>query len=377
MPPLNISPPLLNSANPWCTTLDQLRELYACPYTGAVTTRTSTLEGFPHDDSIHQFTFFDPSTHASLGINPSPSTNAQLDNSTGSLNTLGYSPFPLSKYLSFIKTISDELPPSADGSPKPGKPIIISITGSEQAIAQCYRQILALQQQIRIPLAIEINLSCPNIPGKPPPAYDAQALLSYLSALKTAIASSLPTSKDREPNAAPTIPIGIKTPPYTHHAQFESLITTLLKSAVDIEPTTSPCPIDFITATNTLGSCLLLSSSPSTSSGSPALHSASGDGIGGLAGAPLHPLALGNVATIAKMLRQHAEELGYIRIIGVGGVQDAQGARRMESVGAYAVGVGTAFGRKGVGVFEEIGVGRRVEGMVEEWERGWAGRGML
>lgn len=53
------------------------------------------------------------------------------------------------------------------------------------------------------------------------------------------------------------------------------------------------------------------------------------------------------------MLFQH-DELNHIQIIGVGGVEDAEGFKRMRAVGAAAVGVGTALGRKGTQIFEEI-----------------------
>ena len=56
--PLYFSPPLLNSANPWATTKEDLQTLYDCPYTGAVTIRTGVLGGFAHDDTIHQYRFF-------------------------------------------------------------------------------------------------------------------------------------------------------------------------------------------------------------------------------------------------------------------------------------------------------------------------------
>ncbi|KAI8150985.1 Dihydroorotate dehydrogenase, partial [Colletotrichum sp. SAR 10_71] len=59
-PELKISPPLLNSANPWCTTLSDLKALHASPHTGALTTRTSLLAGFAHSDARHQYTFFSP-----------------------------------------------------------------------------------------------------------------------------------------------------------------------------------------------------------------------------------------------------------------------------------------------------------------------------
>ena len=141
------------------------------------------------------------------------------------------------------------------------------------------------------------------------------------------------------------------------------MINALLESA-KAEPSHLPCPITFITATNTLGSSLLLQ--PTTESTSESsephkvfhhvLNSANGTGIGGLAGAPLHPLALGNVYTIKGHLFQH-DELNHIQIIGVGGVEDAEGFKRMRAVGAAAVGVGTALGRKGVHVFEDIAKG--------------------
>lgn len=109
-----------------------------------------------------------------------------------------------------------------------------------------------------------------------------------------------------------------------------------------------PCPITFITAVNTLGSCLLLSGAQT-----PALNSEAGTGVGGLAGAALHPLALGNVRTIRSMLDKH-DALRHISLIGVGGVCDNAGYERMRAVGADAVAVGTALGSEGLGVFSKI-----------------------
>lgn len=70
-------------------------------------------------------------------------------------------------------------------------------------------------------------------------------------------------------------------------------------------------------------------------------------------GVALHPLALGNVLTIRRMLNEHVH-LKEIAIIGVGGVSDSAGFERMLAVGASAVGVGTAFGRHGISVFRKI-----------------------
>ncbi|KAF2108553.1 hypothetical protein BDV96DRAFT_587411 [Lophiotrema nucula] len=364
---LVIHPPLLNSSNPWCSTLEQLQALYASPHTGAVTTRTSLLDGFPNDSAHHQFAFYNPATHNAA--EPNAESSASPDQ-TGSLNTLGYSPLPLATYLGFIKIISDSLPsPAAHSTEKDPthtpKPFIISVTGTPSDVAECYRQICALQHKVLMVLAMEVNLSCPNIPGKPPPAYDSEALLAYLLELKTEVGRQLDSEIETSKHGKIHVPIGIKTPPYTYQDQYEQLISALLSSANISEPKDLPCPVSFITATNTLGSSLLLTpqidSTPLSPGGSKArevfhhtLNSANGTGIGGLAGAPLHPLALGNVYTIKGMLFQY-KELEHIHIIGVGGVEDAEGFLRMRAVGAAAVGVGTALGRKGVNVFEEIG----------------------
>jgi dihydroorotate dehydrogenase (fumarate) len=73
----------------------------------------------------------------------------------------------------------------------------------------------------------------------------------------------------------------------------------------------------------------------------------------GLAGAALHPLALGNVATFRRLLDE-SDETRNILIIGVGGVEDEDGADRMMSVGAGAVGCASALGRYGIKVFEKM-----------------------
>lgn len=55
---IDISPPLINSSSAWSSELKQLQELYDSPYTGAVTTRTATINGFNEDDSHTVRAFF-------------------------------------------------------------------------------------------------------------------------------------------------------------------------------------------------------------------------------------------------------------------------------------------------------------------------------
>ncbi|KAI3342417.1 hypothetical protein F4824DRAFT_202442 [Ustulina deusta] len=345
VPRLDINPPLFNSANPWATTLEHLRSLYRCPSTGAVTTRTALLgQGFPHDEGVHRFAFFDTGTHRVVGREDWERGDGVGD---ASLNTLGYSPIPLDVYLGFIRQIDQE----GQGNREMGeeserkKPFIVSVTGTPDEVAECYRLISrAAPELAMVGIAMEVNLSCPNIPGKPPPAYEGQALRAYVRR----IAHVVDETRVR-------IPWGLKTPPYTHAGQFEMFVQTLRDCAVlrgeNEGGSRMVCPVSFVTATNTLGSCLLLDGGESEQKlPSPALP---GLGIGGVAGAPLHPLALGNVATLRRML-DAAPETRHVALLGIGGVADAAGYRRMRSVGAAAVGVGTALGIKGLGVFGEI-----------------------
>ncbi|CAM1503226.1 Fc.00g080020.m01.CDS01 [Cosmosporella sp. VM-42] len=318
-PTLNISPPLLNSATPWATNLENLRAILTSPSTGAVTTRTSMINGFDHQPVNHQYLFFNPASGIpDKGTSSTPETpSGNTEDATASLNSLGYSPIPLDGYLGFLKDLALQ-------HPQIRKTIIVSVTGSPQDIQACYARIEAAAKELPFPLAMEINLSCPNIHNAPPPAYDGEALVKYLMMLPE----------------TPALPIGVKTPPYTYYGQFATLIDALRLAASSLS---------FITSTNTLGSCLILEEETSDDL-KPQLPNL---GVGGMAGPPLHPLALGNVKTIRQLL-DGVPELKHVQVIGVGGVRDGDGYRRMKAVGAYAVAVGTAIGKQGPGVFERI-----------------------
>ncbi|KHN94012.1 Aldolase-type TIM barrel [Metarhizium album ARSEF 1941] len=305
-PRLSIHPPLLNTACPWATTPDHLESLLKCPSTGAITTRTSLIQGFAHDDAVHQYALFDPVSNTAHQGTPSPSPAP-----VGSINSFGYSPLPLDTYLAALQHLSAALPNVC-------KPAIISVAGPPPSVAACYASIMAASPRITFPLAMEINLSCPNIPGRPPPAYDPASLTAYLSALPQ----------------EPLIPVGVKTPPYTYSAQFTSLADAL-------EPYASR--ISFVTATNTLGSCVV-----SHADGQDALPG----GTGGMAGVAIHPLSVGNVRALTRLLSERG--LDGVDVIGAGGVHDGASYRRMRSAGAKAVGLATALASRGVGVFEDI-----------------------
>ncbi len=338
---LNFDPPLVNSASPWATTKEQLQVLYDCVYTGAVTTRTSLLSsGFEHDNAVHQYGFFaahQPFRKGEHGTTEFKS-GSHGTRDVSSLNTLGYSPLPLKAYVKIMREIYEENQLYS----RRQKPVIFSVTGSPDDVVTAYNHInsqKSLTKDARF--LMEINLSCPNIAGVPPPAYCKSELVRYLTHLHSRQTPTNETSTPLEETK-----IGIKTPPYTHQGQFDDLISALLESTSEYQT----IPISFITATNTLGNCLILNPSDDCS---PALKSANGTGIGGLAGAALHPLALGNVSTLRRMLDSHYR-LRNIDIIGVGGVMDGAGFRRMLNVGADVVAVGTALGIRGMNVFESI-----------------------
>lgn len=341
-------------------------------------------------------------------------------------------------------------------------------------------------------IGVELNTSCPNIRGKPPPSYTPSLLSPLLLAIALFQRSLIQRSKH-------PLTIGLKLPPYVHQGQFEDIIDLLndsrimgMEPASDVETEYAEMlkghPISFLTCTNTLGSGLLFmddaepggpvhvdtsnrrgnrgqsgptsSSSPLTplsidtplseevselaSSTSiatapdhtppprhsppkhlpPALHfqppaptsnahieyDAGSDRdvhdtslgaalptvLGGLGGAAIHSLALGNVYTFSRLLSpsfpshhpslsssssnplnalgrptktpmsalassfnqlllpSRPGPLSHIAIIGVGGVEDKKSADRMLRAGASIVGCATALGREGLGIFEKL-----------------------
>lgn len=103
---------------------------------GAVTIRTSLLEGFVEDSSVHQYVYHDTANPSSnVGVNTDPKTPTDVPTST--LNSLGYSPFTLSEYLGHINEIVGQrhLGTSITTTKKP---FILSVTGTPDEIAMAY-----------------------------------------------------------------------------------------------------------------------------------------------------------------------------------------------------------------------------------------------
>lgn len=216
-------------------------------------------------------------------------------------------------------------------------------------------------------------------------AYDPEKLKSKLSMLASVRC------------ADPTLTIGLKLPPYVYHEQFVQTVRVIAEAGYspigeedegmlsadsgddnadggERRMRTPVCPermnpISFLTCTNTLGGCLFFADQVSVLEGqataSISIPNANAEEngsafalptpLGGLSGEALHPLALGNVYTFSKLLVEHEEEcVRAIGVVGVGGVMDAESARRMRRAGARVVGCASLLGRKGVEGFGDV-----------------------
>lgn len=194
-------------------------------------------------------------------------------------------------------------------------------------------------------VAVELNTSCPNIRGKPPPAYSFTTLLPLLEVL---------TQAYREDNS---LTIGLKLAPYVASFQFEEVVKHVTSFSYDLEDGIRVNPFTFFTCTNTVGSSLLFAhqTTSSLAAGDEANGYALRPVLGGLAGEPIHALSLGNVFSFAKLLGSYEDKaIREIKLIGVGGVVDKQGVQRMKKVGAAVVGCATLLGREGVKGFEKL-----------------------
>ena len=272
---LQLKSPVFNAAGPKCTTLEDL-QIIGRSESGAIMTKSCTV--MPREG------------------NPEP---RYYDLPGGSINSMG---LPNLGYQEYVR-IAPELREFK-------KPIIASVSG------------LSLEDNVTIMEAmnnsvydvIELNLSCPNVPGKPQIGYDLDAVESYLTRIY----------------AVATKPVGLKLPPYFDFVHFERAAEIL-----------KPFPIAFLSCVNSIGNALVIDPEKEEVVIKPK------GGFGGLGGIYLKPTALANV-------RKFSELLPNIPIIGVGGIYSGTDVFEFILAGATAVQVGTAFMQEGPGCFERI-----------------------
>lgn len=262
---------------------------------------------------------------------------AFLKDTLSSVNSYGYSPHPLYSYIGpggWLRTLLKHTPSS--------KPFIISITESHttdlRLMLNAIQGLRAAHPGFTSRIAVELNASCPNIPGRPPPSYDPAG--PGLAALLDVLAEFfwLDTS----------LTLGVKLPPYVVQAQIVDVVQTIAAySRVDPASSASANPIAFLTCTNTLGNCVVFEDQVEGGEVPP--------GVGGLAGEAIHALSLGNVHAFSKLLAESEDPaVRQIVVIGTGGVTSPEAVARMHRAGAQVVGCATLLGKMGVTAFEHI-----------------------
>lgn len=272
---------IFNASGPLCTTLEELTTLDESDYTAITLSKSCTLE-------LREG-------------NPLPryyENNDLTINSTGLANQ---------GYL-YYGEISERLNK---------KPMMVSVAGLSQVDNLT---MIDYFNQIETVNAIELNLSCPNVVGKPQTGYDLEASENLLR--KVFDLSSTNPQKT---------PIGLKMPPYFDQVQITSMADLL-----------SNFPVSFITCINSLGNGLVIN--PETES----VTIKPKHGLGGIGGSVVKPFALSNVF----QFRQHLSST--IDIIGCGGISTGTDAFEHILVGATAVQIGSTYMREGIDCFQRI-----------------------
>ncbi|MEH0007918.1 MAG: dihydroorotate oxidase [Flavobacteriales bacterium] len=266
---------LYNASGARCTTGAELDAL-AGAHTGAVLAKSTTV--------------------AYRKGNPEP---RYRDIPFGSINSMGLPNLGVDFYLNYAEGFSGE------------KPLFLSVAGLTSA-ENC--ALLKRIQNAAGVTAVELNLSCPNIPGKPQTGYDFEQTERLLQ--------SVFEFYDK--------PLGVKLPPYFDRAHFDQMAAVLNRF-----------PLAFVTCINSMGNGLHIDVRRETPSLKPK------GGFGGIGGLYAKPTALANVNRFYKLLDD-------IPIIGCGGVQTGTDVFEHILCGARAVQVGTCLMKEGTSCFTRL-----------------------
>ena len=266
----------MNASGALCVTQDELMALGGS-HSGAIVTKSMTIEARQGNPM--------PRYHGFPG---------------GSINSMGLPNLGYKAYAALIPALKQF-----------GKPVIASVAGL------CEEDFPTIAQVINHakPDLIEVNLSCPNIPGKPQIGYDADTSERIVKRLRKIV----------------TVPMGVKLPPYFDPAHHKLMGDVLAR-----------CGVDFLTLINSVGNGLVVNPDAETVVIKPK------GGFGGLGGAMIKPVALANVRAFWKHFH------GTMPIVGTGGVVDGVDAFEHVLCGASAVQIGTVLVEEGVQVFERL-----------------------
>lgn len=273
---MSLASPVFNAAGPLDVTLEELRAI-ADSASAAVVMKSCTLE--PRDG------------------NEEP---RYRDLDLGSINSMGLPNLGYRAYVEFASVLRDC-----------GKPVIASVAGMQPD----HFPVMVRAFQESDAALIEVNLSCPNLKGKPQIAYDFEGMDAILG----------------EVCGLGKKPLGVKLPPYFDPVHFEQAAAVLRRH-----------PLAFVTCINSIGNALVID--PETER--PVIRPK--DGFGGLGGRYVKPTALANVRAFRQLLGDR------MQVIGVGGIETGTDAFEFLLAGAAAVQLGTVFMREGTGCFSRV-----------------------
>jgi dihydroorotate dehydrogenase (fumarate) len=266
----------MNAAGARCVTREELEALgRSCA--GAIVTKSMTLE--PRQGNP------EPRYYRCPG---------------GSINSMGLPNLGYRAYAELIPSLR-----------RFGKPVIASVAGL------CEDDFVTIAEVITKsgPDLIELNLSCPNIPGKPQIGYDPEASERLIRRVRQVI----------------TVPMGVKLPPYFDPAHHDIMAQVIGRTGVD-----------FLSLINSVGNGLVVDAERETVVIKPK------GGFGGLGGPMIKPVALANVRAFWIRFQDR------LPIIGTGGVMTGTDAFEHLLCGASAVQIGTVLVEEGLGAFERL-----------------------
>jgi len=220
----------------------------------------------------------------------------------GSINSMGLPNNGLRYYLNFLE--ENEL--------KNNKLSVLSIAGLNKNENIELLKVANTCKAVRI---IELNLSCPNIAGKPQTGYDFDASNVLL----------------QEAFGVCQKPIAVKLPPYFDESHFESMAAVL-----------NQFPLAYVCCVNSIGNALWVDANTDSTVIKPK------SGFGGLGGMYIKPTALANVRKFYTLLEG-------VDIVGCGGIQHGLDVYEHILCGASVVQIGTTLWQEGITCFERIG----------------------
>lgn len=270
--------PFMNASGVHCMTIEDLQELEKSD-AGACITKSCTLE--------------------KREGNPSP---RYVDLALGSINSMGLPNLGFDYYLDYVLEVQQNQ----------DKPTFFSIAGMSP---EENLEMLDRIQKSAFSGITELNLSCPNVPGKPQLAYDFQATEQLLEKVFAFFKK----------------PLGVKLPPYFDLAHFDQMADILNKF-----------PLTYVNSVNSVGNALYIDTEEEAVVIKPK------NGFGGLGGQYIKPTALANVRAFYTRLKPE------IQIIGTGGIETGQDAFEHLLCGASMLQIGTALHKEGPEIFPRI-----------------------